>query len=109
VSARDLPTYDPGMLPDDVMELTVSTFSKMGYEQARSSSLRPVTVGGVPGFRYDLQFTRDDLAMRGLALATQRGGKLDLIAYCAPDEYYFAKYQPVIERLFATVSLSADK
>lgn len=91
------------------MELTVSTFSKMGYGQVNGSSLRPVNIGSVPGFRFDLQFNRDDLLMKGIALAVQRDSKLDLIVYCAPEEYYFAKYQPVIEGLLSTISFDVQK
>jgi hypothetical protein len=104
VSKDDVRVYQANMLPDDVMELLVSNFGKLSFEQVHASNLRPSPFGGATGFRFDLAFaTKDGLNMKGTALAAQRGGKLDLILYIAPSEYYYDHYVATVEKIFASV------
>ena len=93
------------MLPNDVMDLLASTVEKIGYRQVRTSGLAPFPFGAGTGFRFNLDFTTaNDLQMKGTALAAQRSGKLDLILFAAPAEYYFGRYEPTVEKIFASVS-----
>jgi hypothetical protein len=108
IKNADLVHYDVSMLPDDVSELTVSTLGKLGYEQSHSAALRPAPFGSTQGFRFDLTATKDGLDLKGLALAAQRHGKLDLILFIAPKEYYFDRYSPVVERLFSSIQTEAQ-
>lgn len=104
-SKSELPRpYQVNMIPDDVMELTVSNLSKIGYQQVKTSNLRPAPFGKVDGFRFDLSFsTADGLEMKGTAIFAQRGGKLDLILFYAPGEYYFGHYADTVDKLFASI------
>jgi hypothetical protein len=96
--------YNTTMLPDDVMEMIAGTLGKAGNQQLRTSALRPVPFGAVTGFRFDLAFTtQDGLQMKGLALFAQRRKKLDVILFVAPSEYYYEKYAPTVEKIFASV------
>ncbi|HTQ14710.1 MAG TPA: hypothetical protein VMH86_12625 [Rhizomicrobium sp.] len=106
VSKDELRTYQAGMLPNDVMDLLATNFSKLSFQQIRTSNLRPAPFGSATGFRFDLTFsTKDGLNMRGTALAAQRGGKLDMILFIAPDEYYFGHYADTVEKIFASVQV----
>ena len=105
VKNADLVHYQSNMLPDDVSELTISTLQKMGYSQAHSANLKPAPFGSAQGFGFDVSASRDGLDMKGMALGAQRGGKLDLIVFIAPVEYYFGRYQPTVEKIFASVTL----
>jgi hypothetical protein len=106
-SASDLPQYKKDMLPDDVMELTISTLTKGGYQQVRGTNLRPGTFGTAKGFRFDLDFVADGLIMKGTAMARQHAGHLDLILFVAPTEYYFGRDTALVEKLFASVQAGA--
>jgi len=99
--------YQASMLPDDVMELTAANFRKAGYEQVATSNLRPAPFGSAKGFRFDMKYTsRAGLEMKAVALACQRNGRLDLIVFAAPVEYYFGRYAPTVEKIFASVQVS---
>jgi len=106
-SKGDTHLYQPNMLPDDVMELLAANFEKIGFHQVRTSNLRPAPFGGTTGFRFAISYTTTiGLEMKGMALACQRNGRLDLIVFLAPAEYYFGHYQPTLEKLFASVQVA---
>jgi hypothetical protein len=108
VSNKEVGAYDPNMLPNDVMELLVANLTKAGNQNVRASNLSPAKFGSANGFRFDLAFvTSAGLNMRGETLISQRGGKLDLLLYIAPEEYYFAHRQPDVEQLFSTIQVAS--
>jgi hypothetical protein len=101
---KDMVRYNTTMLPDDVMDMIAGTLGKAGYQQLRTSNLRPVPFGAVTGFRFDLAYTtQDGLQMKGMVLFAQRGKKLDVILFLAPSEYYYDRYAPTVERIFSSV------
>jgi hypothetical protein len=107
VPKSEVASYKADMLPDDVMELLVANLSKSGAQDVKASALKPAKFGSKDGFAFDLTFvTKDGLNMRGAALATQRNGKLDLLLFTAPDEYYFAHRQADVQQLFSTVQVA---
>jgi hypothetical protein len=106
VDKRDLTAYDATMLPNDVMELVATTLGKMGGQQVATTGLRPASFGSVTGFRFDLALaTMDGLQIKGEALFAQRRGKLDVVLFIAPAEYYYDRYAPVVEKVFASVRI----
>jgi hypothetical protein len=108
VDRKDMIAYSTTMLPDDVMEMVSGTLGKAGLRQVQTSALRPVPFGGATGFRFDLTYTTPDgLQMKGAALFAQRRNKLDVILYTAPAEYYFDRYMPTVEKVFASVRVPA--
>jgi hypothetical protein len=109
VPREEVRVYRAGMLPDDVMELLCANLSKLGYLQVKGATLRPSPFGSVTGFRFDLTFsTGDGLNMKGEALAVQRGGKLDMILFLAPTEYYYDHFGPTVEKVFGSVQVAAN-
>lgn len=106
VERKELGAFQAMMLPDEVMELVGSTLGRLRYRQIRTAGLRPAPFGMATGFRFDLNFTNEDgLQFKGVALFAERGGKLDLLLFIAPGEYYFDHYAPVVERVFTSVQL----
>ena len=105
VDKKEVLKYRAGMVPDDVMELLASNIEKLGYRQIATSNLRPAPFGSADGFRFDLACTTTEgLKVKGKSIAAQRGGKLDLVLFLAPDEYYFGHYSDKIESLFASIN-----
>ncbi len=99
--------YDKTMLPDDVMELLVTNFKDLGYQQITTSDLKPAPFGSATGFRFDLDFaTPSGLLMKGEAIGAQRGDKLDLILYAAPAEYYYGHYKETVDKIMTSVTLA---
>ena len=108
VPQSELGTYSATMLPNDVMDLLASTLGKAEFQQIRAERLRPAQFGAVQGFRFDLDYLRKSgLQMKAMVLAAQRGETLDLIMFSAPAEYYFDRYAPTVEQIFASVQASA--
>ena len=104
----DAHVYQASMLPDDVVEMTAANLGKIGYQQVKTTNLRPAPFGSAKGFRFELSFVnKAGLQMKGMALACQRNGRLDLILFIAPDEYYFGHYAPVVERILSSVQVAA--
>ena len=103
----DTHVYQPSMLPDDVTELLAANFEKVGFHQVKTSNLRPAPFGSATGIRFNIAYTTGiGLEMKGTTLACQRNGRLDLIVFLAPAEYYFGHYQPAVEKLFASVQVA---
>ena len=108
IPPSELGTYSATMLPNDVMDLLASTLGKAEFQQIRTERLRPAQFGGVQGFRFDLDYLRKSgLQMKAMVLAAQRGETLDLIMFSAPAEYYFDRYAPTVEQIFASVRTAA--
>ena len=108
VEPSEIGTYAATMLPNDVMDLLASTLGKAGFQQIRTERLRPAQFGAVQGFRFDLDYLRKSgLQMKAMVLAAQRGDTLDLIMFSAPAEYYFDRYAPTVEQVFASVRTAA--
>jgi hypothetical protein len=92
------------------MEMVAGTLGTAGNQQLRTMALRPVPFGTTTGFRFDLAFTtKDGLQMKGTVLFAQRRNKLDVLLFVAPSEYYFDRYAPTVEKVFASVRLAAGQ
>ncbi len=103
----DTHVYQASMLPDDVMELLAANFEQAGFRQVKTSHLRPAPFGNATGFRFDIAYTTSmGLEVKGMAIACQRNGRLDMILFIAPAEYYFGHYAPAVEKLFASVQVT---
>lgn len=104
VRSKELRVYKTDMIPDDVMELLSSNFGHIGFQQIKTSNLRPAPFGAAQGFRFDIDFlTGAGLKMKGETIAAQRDKTLDLILYIAPEEYYYERYAPTVEKLFGSI------
>lgn len=106
VERKDMIVYNTTMLPDDVMEMVAATLGKAGFRQIQTDALHPVPFGASTGFRFDLNYTtQDGLQMKGAALFAQRRNKLDVMLFTAPAEYYYDRYMPTVEKVFASVQV----
>jgi hypothetical protein len=108
VKTDGLGTYSGDMLPNDVMEFVGNNLAKAGNLQLQTTALRPERFGSAMGFRFDLSFVNSDgLQMKGTALFAQRQGKLDLILFLAPAEFYYDHNLPVVERVFGSIRVAS--
>ena len=107
ISDKEVGLYTSGMLPNDIMDLLVGNLSKNGDQDVRASNLAPARFGAANGFRFDVAYvTKEGLDMQGEALIAQRGGKLDVLLFVAPQEYYYGHRKPDVDQLFTTLQAS---
>ena len=102
----ELPAYDREMTRLEVHDLYVATLSKLGYSRIATREVRPWSLGGRPGFRFEFSHQAEDgLRREGLAAGLVAAGRLWLITYTAPEVHYFQKYKPQVEALLSSITL----
>ena len=99
-----LPVFRSNMTPVEVAELVVASLSVIGFPDTETSNLRPVTVGGARGFRFELTtVAKDGLELQGFAVGTVRSEKLYLVIYSGAKLYYFDRYRPAVEKMIRSI------
>lgn len=101
---RDTPTvnYRADMSDTELVEFVVDSLAA-AYQDPQSTNLRPQTLAGQPGVRFDLAMrTQAGLNMSGSALVARSGEKLNLIVFLAPSEHYYPAYAQEIDAVFAS-------
>jgi hypothetical protein len=102
----DMPVYRARMTPNDIQDLVVASLTKKRMQNVRTGSLRPCPFGSAQGFCFDLTLANEEgLEMRGRAIASTRGGVLDLLVFTAPAQFYFADVSPAMDRIFASIQV----
>jgi hypothetical protein len=93
--------YRRGMNANELMEIVVDGLSELGAANVESSNLRPQSLGDFTGFRFDLRFQGvDGLIYQGTALVVERRKFLNVVAYMAPQEFYFERDRAAVEEIF---------
>jgi hypothetical protein len=93
--------YRRGMNAQELQEIVVDGLSELGAANVESSNLRPQPLGDFTGFRFDFRFQGvDGLIYQGTAVVVERRKFLNVVAYMAPQEYYYARDQAAVEEIF---------
>lgn len=100
---KPTPTYRSGMSPTELVEFVADSTSALDYQRVQASNLRPVSVSGSDGVRFDLTAqTPEGLDIAGTAMVVERAGKLYVNLYLAPKEHYYGAYLPEVEKVFGS-------
>jgi len=106
VRIGEMPVYRARMTPNDIQDLVVASLGKKKMQNVRAGPLRPCPFGSAQGFCFDLTLANDEgLEMRGRAIASARGGVLDLLVFTAPAQFYFTQVSPAVDRIFASIQV----
>ena len=104
---KPTPVYHSGMSPTELVEFVADSTAALGYERVETSRLRPVSVGGTDGVRFDVAAqTPEGLDIAGTAMVVERDGKLYVNLYLAPKEHYYDAYLPEVEKVFSSARFS---
>lgn len=101
---RDTPTvnYRADMNDSEAVEFVIDSLA-LTYQEPQATALRPQTLAGAPGVRFDVAMrTNEGLNMSGAGLAARVGDKLNLMLFLAPSEHYYGAYTNEIEAIFAS-------
>jgi hypothetical protein len=100
----DAPTvnYRADMGDTEMVEFVIDSLA-LSYEAPEASALRPQTLAGAPGIRFDIAMrTAAGLNMSGAGLVARAGERLNAILFLAPSEHYYGAYASEIEAIFAS-------
>lgn len=91
-SHRDGPWFHSGMRPDEIRDIVVAAMIRQNMLDVATQNFRPHDFGGVAGLRFEFTAVNTDgLIYKGSVAAAQRNGKLDLLLWKAPAEYYYGR------------------
>lgn len=96
------PLYRTDMGDTELVEFVIDSLA-VNYQEPRSTELRPQTLAGVPGVRFDIAArTQGGLNMSGTALVARAGDRLHMLLFLAPSEHYYGAYQEQVDAIFAS-------
>lgn len=105
---RPIKPFKEGMRPTEIATLYVESLAvARGLRVFQWSNLAPVDFGSWNGFSFDFEYeTPQGLSMLGMAIGAVIDGKLHLIVYAAPRDYYFDKYREDVRDIFESIAPS---
>jgi len=101
----ELAPFRSRMSAIDVAELFQATLARVhATPLVEITAVLPATLGGVPGFRFEIRYVgRDDVERSGTGIGAVRGGRLYLLWFEGTRLNYHARYLPEFERIAASV------
>ncbi len=99
------PTYRTDMSETEMVEFVIDSLAAMEYLEPASAGLRPQTLAGASGVRFDIATrTEPGLNMAGTALVARAGDNMHLLMFLAPSEHYFGAFGQEVEAIFASAT-----
>lgn len=103
----DVPVFRAGATALEQVEFVRVSFERLGFGNVTAANVRPETVDGQEGTRFDLSMTAESgLRYKADALVAEKGGQLHLVTYVAPEMHYFDKDKAAAEGILASVNLN---
>jgi len=110
VSRREnpLPTFSSTMLPTDIPPLLETSLRiTQNITSFDIASVAPATFLGAAGVQFEYRMLgADDITRQGRAIASVIDGKLYMITYDAPAEYFYGRNVADVERIVASATLA---
>lgn len=102
------PLFRHTMTGIEIQELIKDTVSRtLQTPMAEAGNLRPATLDGVPGFRFETRVVgRDEVERSGSAVFAVKDGKLYLVWFQGARLHYYQRHLPEYERVVASVRLA---
>lgn len=102
------PLFRAGMSATEVQEFVADSIAADGAGNVTASNLRPFQFGGLPGFRFDLEFlSANGLELEGIAAGVTKDEKLYLILYTGARSHYFEKHKMHVEQILQSIQTQA--
>jgi hypothetical protein len=96
--------YKLGMRPDELRDLILDGMRNQGLANVESSNLRPASVSGATGIRFEMKFTNaNGLNYGGTVMALERNERLTVLVWDAPLEYYHGRDIEAVNKLIDSV------
>ena len=101
-----MPKYRSSMSLTEAVEFIRDSLAYGGLQDAEMTYVRPAKFGSLDGAQFDFAgATELGLKMSGVGKVAQEDGKLHLIVYTAPTEYYFGLHEAEVNAILDSVEL----
>ncbi len=109
LKSRPMPVVRRDMTENELAEFVVDTVAAFGYEGVVSSNLRPTKFGAADGLRFDIGAKTDaGLDISGTAQVALVSGKVHVMLFLAPGEYFYPTLLSEVNGVFGSASLRAS-
>lgn len=89
-SRPDGPWFRAGMRAEEIRDIIVAAMQDQKMVDITTDRLRPQKFGAIDGLRFEFRMaTADGLIYKGSVAAAEKGGKLTVLLWKAPAEYYY--------------------
>jgi hypothetical protein len=103
-SRPDGPWFRAGMRPEEIRDIIVAAMQDQKMVNVATSNLRPQQFGGVDGLRFEFTMANSDgLIYKGTVAAAEKGGKLTVLLWKAPAEYYYGRDIAAVTKMLDTL------
>lgn len=108
-SRPDGPWFRAGMRPEEIRDITVDALREQQWVNVSSDNLRPQRFGTLDGLRFDLVMTSPNgLIYKGTVAAVEKDGKLTLLFWKAPAEYYYGRDFAAVAKMLDNIKFVAS-
>ncbi len=102
---QELPVYTPALDELEVVKFISESLTRIGYTGVEEANIRPETLGGKEGVRFDLSGkSATGLKVQGDAAFVELADELNLILFIAPTMYYFGTYADEVDAVIKSMS-----
>jgi hypothetical protein len=92
------------MRPEEVRDIIVAAMQGQNLVNITTSHLRPQKYGSVDGLRFDFAMANSDgLIYKGTVAAAEKDGKLTVLLWKAPAEYYYGRDVAAVTKMLDTL------
>lgn len=102
----DVPRYRAGATEIETVDFLVASLKKIGYSTMDASNIRPETLDGQKGVRFDLAGKWENgLDVKGDAAFVASTGGLRLVVFLAPKVHYYDASAAEVDSIIRSVNL----
>lgn len=106
LKSRPMPIVKRDMSETELAEFVVDTVAAFGYEGVASQNLRPAKFGSADAVRFDLTAKTDEgLDILGTAQVALVAGKVHVMLFLAPGEYFYPNLLGEVDHVFGSADL----
>ena len=99
-SRPDGPWFQTGMRPEEIRDIIVAAMQDQHMVNIVTANLRPQSFGGIDGLRFEFTMSNaDGLIYKGTVATAEKDGKLDVLLWKAPAEYYYGRDVAAVDRM----------
>lgn len=106
LKSRPMPIVKRDMSETELAEFVIDTVAAFGYEGVASQNLRPAKFGGADAVKFDITAKTDaGLNILGTAQVALVAGKVHVMLFLAPGEYYYPNLLAEVNSVFGSATL----